>query len=95
MLPHFYSTGIIYELALQENEDNYIQLVKGSEYKINEYSGVGFSLNLSNVVKPLLKICPSHTIQSNFLYEAMKRQQKQIQYIKLNNNNRSRNSTEL
>lgn len=49
LVPHFYSSGIIYEIEAMKSPIN-LRLSKGSEYKVHERCGVGFSLNLSSLI---------------------------------------------
>lgn len=44
MVPHYFSDGFVYEIRNKSNET----LVKGSEYRVGQYYGAGFSLNISH-----------------------------------------------
>lgn len=88
MPPYFCSSGITYEIVLNNNRGGSMCLSKGSEYKINEHAGAGFSLNLSNAVIPLLKTNSFYWD----LYWSATRQQKQMQNWKIYSNHRSKTS---
>lgn len=50
MIPHTFSSGIIYEIVSQQQQTT-VSLAKGSEYKVEDICLVGFSLNLSRIAR--------------------------------------------